>query len=105
MTLGELGRRIEAMHKDMRDMRGELVGRREYDSDQVGIDRRFKEVEADVSDQGRRLDGVVSDIAKDKADVATWQRSNRAQWVLALVLAVAGPIITIIVTRLAGGAS
>lgn len=43
VTLGEVYRAIVEVRQEQRDMRKDLIGRAEYESDQEGIDRRFEE--------------------------------------------------------------
>lgn len=108
VTLGEVYRLVVSVQKDLRDLRTDLVGRAEYESDQEGIDRRFQgsaEVHAELKSEivAVKTEGTsaVKEIngRLDAAEEA--QKRNRQQWTLALVgigaTAIIGPIATILI--------
>jgi hypothetical protein len=57
-THGELARRLDSLHADLRAMAAGLVGRAEYVADQKAIDQRFQVVH-------ERLDDVRRQHAED----------------------------------------
>jgi hypothetical protein len=91
ITIGEVGRRLGEVLVELRDMRKDLIGRAEYESDQEGIDRRFEEsgkvhtqLEARVAEVNAARKVAVAEEAteREKADARLETRINRiGDWV------------------------
>lgn len=110
ITIGEVGRRLSEVLVELREMRKDLIGRAEYESDQEGIDRRFEEsakvhtqLEAKVAAaEGAREVAVTKEAAERKeADARIEARLDRiggtVKWgggtVITVILTVVGWII------------
>lgn len=108
VTLGEVYRLVVAVQKDLREFQRELVGRKEYQSDQTGIDRRFAglttelaEIKSDLASADARLEAETGEITRRLDETDKEQRRNRQSWTLSLVgigaTAILGPIATILI--------
>jgi len=103
VTLGEVYRAIVEVRQEQRDMRKDLVGRAEYESDQEGINRRFEEsskvhtvLEAKVAAVDTKVDAKVSALEQKAAEAEKEQRQNRGKWTFALVMAGVGAVLSFI---------
>ncbi|HLV03679.1 MAG TPA: hypothetical protein VKY79_03760 [Actinomycetaceae bacterium] len=121
-TLGEVWRRVEGHGHDIRDLRKELIGRPEYESDQEGIDRRFRvsdtvhaEIRAEQASQKAEFRGDLKALrdrmdASEKADqqrrdeIEKEQRQNRQTRTFAVALAVFTSILAVVMPVLLRGA-
>jgi acyl dehydratase len=110
VTLGEVHRLILAVQKDLRDMRGEVIGRREYEADQKGIGQRFQDLSREITDLeasiaavDTKLDSKVDAIEESLAAAERERRQNNSRWTLALVMAVVSPVLAIVVSVLLRG--
>jgi len=107
VTIGEVGRRLSEVLVELREMRKDLIGRAEYESDQEGIDRRFEEsgkahvvLETRVATEGVAREAAVSKEAaeREKGDSKLEARIDRiGGWVkwggsaaITVILAVLG---------------
>jgi transcription antitermination factor NusA-like protein len=104
VTLGEVYRAIVEVRQEQRDMRKDLIGRAEYESDQEGIAHKFQEsgkvhvqLEAKVAAEGAdRKVAVTSEATeREKADARIEARLDR---IGALVKWGGGISVTIILT-------
>ena len=104
VTLGEVYRAIVEVRQEQRDMRKDLIGRAEYESDQEGIDRRFEEsgkvhtaLESKVATEGVAREAAVAKEAaeREKGDARLEARLDR---IGALVKWGGGIVITVILT-------
>lgn len=86
VTLGEVYRRLGEALLELREMRKEVIGRAEYESDQEGIDRRFEEsakvhiqLEAKVTAEGAAREVAVTKEAteREKGDTRLETRIDR----------------------------
>jgi hypothetical protein len=110
-TLGEVGRRGIENSREMREMRKELIGRAEYESDQEHIADRFAEsgkvhiqLEAKVVAEGAAREVAITKEAteREKADARNQaQLDHLAGWVkwgggayITVTLAMIGWILT-----------
>jgi len=80
VTLGEVYRAIVEVRQEQRDMRKDLIGRAEYESDQEGIAHKFQEsgkvhtqLETKVATEGAAREVAVAKEAteREKADART----------------------------------
>ncbi|GMA33498.1 hypothetical protein [Litorihabitans aurantiacus] len=92
VTLGELGRRINDVGGDVKELRKEVVGRREYEESQRGTNLRLTTVEAKVI----ALEADVETERKERA-------AARAQRGMQVALMIAGPIVATVVAFIVGG--
>jgi hypothetical protein len=104
VTLGEVYRAIVEVRQEQRDMRKDLIGRAEYESDQEGIDRRFEEsakvhtqLETRVAEVNAARKVAVTEEAteREKADSRIEARLDR---IGATVKWGGGTVITVILT-------
>jgi hypothetical protein len=104
VTLGEVYRAIVEVRQEQRDMRKDLIGRAEYESDQEGIDRRFEEsakvhtqLETRVAEVNAARKVAVTEEAteREKADSRIEARLDR---IGAAVKWGGGTVITVILT-------
>lgn len=110
VTLGEVYRAIVEVRQEQRDMRKDLIGRAEYESDQEGIAHKFQEsakvhtqLEARVVGEGASREVAVTKEAteREKGDAKLEARIDRiGGWVkwgggaaLSLILTVIGWIL------------
>ncbi len=113
VTLGEVYRAIVEVRQEQRDMRKDLIGRAEYESDQEGTDRRFEEsgkvhvaLEAKVAAEGGAREVAVTKeaTAREKDTAALGARIDRiGGWVKYGVTTALGLIVTVIGWILANG--
>lgn len=68
ITLGELGRRMDALALEIREWRQSTVGRLEYESDQQGIERRFVQAEAQAAITAADVSKLRADVTKTEKD-------------------------------------
>lgn len=101
--MGEVYRLVIAVQHDLRDMRKDLIGRGEYESDQEGIDRRFQssveahtELKSDISSVIAESRTGIKDLSKRMDDAEKEARQGRGKWVLAMVTAAAGAVFSVI---------
>lgn len=114
ITIGEVGRRLGEVLVELRDMRRDLVGRAEYESDQEGIDRRFNEsgnvhtaLEAKVAAESVAREGSVAKEAseREKGDAKLETRIDRiGGWVKYGVTTVLGILTAAVGWLIATGA-
>lgn len=107
VTIGEVGRRLSEVLVELREMRKDLIGRAEYESDQEHIDRRFEEsgkvhvqLETRVAEVNAARKVAVTEEAteREKADARLETRIDRiGGWVkwggsaaITVILAVLG---------------
>lgn len=113
VTLGEVGRRLGEVLVEIREMRKDLIGRAEYESDQEGIDRRFEEsgkvhiqLETKVATEGVAREAAVTREAaeREKGDARLEVRLDRiGGWVKYGVTTALGIITTAVGWILANG--
>lgn len=99
VTTGEVYRLLLAVQKDVREMRADVVGRKEYEADQEGIDRRFQ----DSASMHTRLEGQIAAVVARVDATEKEQRQNRSKWTFAIVMAVVTPILGVVVSVLFRG--
>lgn len=107
VTTGELYRLIQSMDKKLDRQHADMVGRAEYEADQEGVNRRFEEsskvhsdLKADVAAVESKFDGRFADLDKKAQDAANEQRRNRGAWVLSLVVAGVGAVLSFIASTI-----
>lgn len=113
VTLGEVHRRVGEALLEIREIRKELIGRAEYESDQEGIDRRFEEsnkvhtqLEAKVdAEGGAREVAITKEVtAREKDTTRIDVRIDRiGGWVKYGVTTALGVIMTAVGWLLANG--
>jgi hypothetical protein len=96
VTLGELGRRLDALGVQL----GQLVGRAEYDAHRHATDRQIAELEKDQSALATRLDEIVRRMDERYEQISTQQRahedaraSQQSQTRVALITAFVAPVV------------
>lgn len=114
ITIGEVGRRLGEVLVELRDMRKDLIGRAEYESDQEGIDRRFEEsgkvhvqLETRVAEVNAARKVAVTEEAteREKADTRLETRIDRiGGWVKYGVSTVLGVLTAAVGWLIATGA-
>lgn len=112
VTLGEVYRAIVEVRQEQRDMRKDLVGRKEYEADQEGIERRFQNSDAIHNQLDSKVAAVdakhiveIKDLKASLAAAEKEQRQNKSKWILAMVTAAAGAVFSVIAAiALQGGA-
>jgi hypothetical protein len=86
VTLGEVYRAIVEVRQEQRDMRKDLIGRAEYESDQEGIAHKFQEsskvhtqLESKVATEGAAREVAVTKEAteREKGDAKLEARIDR----------------------------
>lgn len=110
VTLGEVYRRLGEALLELREMRRDLVGRAEYESDQEGIAHRFEEsgkvhtsLEAKATAIEAKVDAKLDALELKVEAQEKEQRQTRSKWVFAIVMAVASPVLAFIVNLIARG--
>lgn len=109
VTLGEVARRIDSVLTEVRDMRKDVIGRREYESDQEGIAVKFATAERALRDWkttsteanvdlGARISALAARTEKNEEN----QKANRQKWIFALVMALASPLAAFLVNLAMG---
>jgi hypothetical protein len=109
ITIGEVGRRLGEVLVELREMRKDLIGRAEYESDQEHIDRRFEEsgkvhvqLETRVAEVNAARKVAVTEEAteREKGDTKLEARIDRiggwVKWGGSAALAAIGLIVTVI---------
>lgn len=86
ITIGEVGRRLGEVLVELREMRKDLIGRAEYESDQEGIAHKFQEsgkvhaqLEAKVATEGAAREVAITKEAteREKGDARLEARLDR----------------------------
>lgn len=113
VTIGEVGRRLGEVLVELREMRKDLIGRAEYESDQEHINDRFAEsgkvhvqLEAKVAAEGAHREVAVTKeaTAREKDTARIDARIDRiGAWVKYGVTTALGLIVTVIGWILANG--
>lgn len=112
VTSDELYRLIQSMDKKLDRMHSDMVGRKEYEADQEGIERRFQNSDAIHNQLDSKVAAVdakhaaeLKDIRSSLAAAEKDQRQNKSKWTLAMVTAVVGAVLSVIAgIALQGGA-
>jgi hypothetical protein len=116
ITIGEVGRRLGEVLVELREMRKDLIGRAEYESDQEGIDRRFEEsgkvhvqLETRVAEvnAARKVAVTEEATAREKEVARVEARIDRiggwVKWGGGAAISVAGLILTVLGWIVANG--
>jgi len=108
ISAAEVHRLFQLLQLDVRDLRRDLVGRAEYESDQEGINRRFEDsgrthttLEAKVAGVDAKYAAEIKDLRANQEAQEKEQRANRSKWQFAIVMAVVTPILALIVNLIA----
>lgn len=92
VTAGELYRLIQSMDKKLDTMHMDMVGRKEYEADQEGVNRRFEEsgkvhtdLKAEVAAVDTKHDARHAALEQKIEAGEKMQRETRSKWTLSLV--------------------
>ncbi len=99
VTLGEVYRAVIEIRQEQREMRKDLIGRAEYESDQEGIDRRFK----DSTDTHVRLENAIDAISRRQDSTEKEQRQAKSRWLQSIAIAALGAVLAVVVPLMLRG--
>lgn len=99
ITLGELGRRMDALALEIREWRQATVGRAEYESDQEGIVRRFEAAERSNSATAREVTALRETVAKTETD----RNKEAGQRRFSIAAMLAAPVLSALVAWVVAG--
>lgn len=99
ITLGELGRRMDALALEIREWRQATVGRPEYESDQEGIVRRFTNLEAANASTAADVVKLRESVTKAEQD----RNKEAGQRRFSIVAMIAGPVVAALIAWVVAG--
>jgi len=99
ITLGEVYRAVIKLDGRLDSLATEMVGRKEYEADQEGIDRRFRE----SGDTHVRLEKAISTLAERVDSTEKEQRQSRSRWFQSIAIAALGAVLAVIVPLMLRG--
>lgn len=99
ITLGEVYRAVVKLDLRFDALQKEMVGRKEYEADQEGIDRRFK----DSTDTHIRLESAINAISRRQDETEKEQRQAKSRWLQSIAIAALGAVLAVIVPLMLRG--
>lgn len=99
ITLGEVYRLVSKVDRRLDTMAESMVGRKEYEADQEGIDRRFRE----SGDTHVRLEKQISSLAERVDSTEKEQRQSRSRWLQSIAIAALSAVLAVIVPLMLRG--